>query len=403
MYDEQGLHPYFSNPVHIRSIKSFNSSSSALGSPKEHNFSTSKQFDRANAVKYGQNPMPSPGSLIKSSFSNKKKFSTAGRGRNQFTNQFLSVDDIMPSSDHSDQAGDVSFESKFIEQDYDQICLKVHLHPLHHVAKSLLSDHFKKNGGGTEQSLGKILQSKSTLAINVTLWSEKRRNPAILVIASGILLVASKDSKNKLMEPLRLKSIQSLIVSHNSAGMIALHLSEAVQVMQGFSHLILETASLGLFLRYILISWPSIKLDFADSICLSENGCIEELYFSQLVDHFNHVAEIRDLSNSQINNTQTHSQKNNEQQHRMSQALLSMNTKGLISSRSDVIALLSGELRELRTEKSLLFKTSYHWDPHYYLLTSIGILRFEQANMSKAPSFVPLKHIVAADLLDCTT
>lgn len=87
----------------------------------------------------------------------------------------------------------------------------------------------------------------------------------------------------------------------------------------------------------------------------------------------------------------------------MSQALLSMNSKGLISSRSDVIALLSGELLELRTERSMLFKTSYHWDPHYYLLTSIGILRFQRANMAKAPSFVPLKHIVAADLLDCTT
>lgn len=60
----------------------------------------------------------------------------------------------------------------------------------------------------------------------------------------------------------------------------------------------------------------------------------------------------------------------------MSQALLSMNSKGLISSRSDVIALLSGELLELRTERSMLFKTSYHWDLHYYLLTSIGILKF---------------------------
>jgi hypothetical protein len=40
---------------------------------------------------------------------------------------------------------------------------------------------------------------------------------------------------------------------------------------------------------------------------------------------------------------------------KISHALLSMNTRGLISSRSDVIALLSGELLELRTETSYLF------------------------------------------------
>ena len=66
-------------------------------------------------------------------------------------------------------------------------------------------------------------------------------------------------------------------------------------------------------------------------------------------------------------------------------ALMSMNNRGLISSRSDVVALLSGELLELRTEKSYLFKTSYHWEPHYYLLTSIGIFKFKGANMVRAP------------------
>jgi len=77
-----------------------------------------------------------------------------------------------------------------------------------------------------------------------------------------------------------------------------------------------------------------------------------------------------------------------------------MNTRGLISSRSDVIALLSGELLELRTEKSFLFQTSYHWEPHYYLLTSIGILKFTGANMEKTPVFVPLRNMIKAELVD---
>ena len=76
---------------------------------------------------------------------------------------------------------------------------------------------------------------------------------------------------------------------------------------------------MGLILKYVMNNYKSVRLDFADSIALSEDGCLEE---------------------------------------RVSPVLLNMNNRGLISSRSDVIALLSGELLELRTETSYLFKVS---------------------------------------------
>ena len=77
-----------------------------------------------------------------------------------------------------------------------------------------------------------------------------------------------------------------------------------------------------------------------------------------------------------------------------------MNARGLISSRSDVIALLSGELLELRSETSMLFRTTYHWEPHYYLLTSIGILKFTGGDMTVRPVFVGLKNIIQADIVE---
>ena len=77
-----------------------------------------------------------------------------------------------------------------------------------------------------------------------------------------------------------------------------------------------------------------------------------------------------------------------------------MNKRGLISSRSDVVALLSGELLELRTEKRYLFQTTYHWEQHYYLLTSIGILRFSGGDLNRAPSFIPIKAMVQTELVD---
>ena len=148
--------------------------------------------------------------------------------------------------------------------------------------------------------------------------------------------------------------------------MVALLLNDNAQVVHGYSHLVFETVSLGLLLRYILNGQKTIKLEFADSISFSENGSIEDLYFQHLVDRCRKFADdLHGTSDSLPNSPE-----------RISHSLLNMKSLGVISSRSDVIALLSGELLQLRIEKSIFFKTSYHWEPHYFLLTSIGIFKF---------------------------
>lgn len=95
----------------------------------------------------------------------------------------------------------------------------------------------------------------------------------------------SKDSKKSLVEPFNFKSVQSIILAHNQASIAALHMTEAAEVNYGFSHVIVETQSMGLLLRYILDNYKSVRLTFSDSIPLSENGFLEELYFSQLYGH----------------------------------------------------------------------------------------------------------------------
>lgn len=57
--------------------------------------------------------------------------------------------------------------------------------------------------------------------------------------------------------------------------MTALHLTDAAQVILGISHLVLESESTGLLLCYFLKIHRGVKLDFVDSIRLSENGCLE--------------------------------------------------------------------------------------------------------------------------------
>lgn len=81
--------------------------------------------------------------------------------------------------------------------------------------KNLLQQHFKKNGGGSNVAINNILQSKSSLAVNVTLWKNKLRHNAVLVIAHGIMMLAGKESKTKLLEPFNFKSVDTLILAHN--------------------------------------------------------------------------------------------------------------------------------------------------------------------------------------------
>lgn len=169
--DEQGIYPYFKNPLHIRSLKSLNDENSQMGSSQKD---CSRSIIRS-CKNQASDTQLSPGKLIQSSTGRAQRH----KQRRAYNNNSLSKNDpilfLEEISPHSlcSEAGDVSFESKGIEQDYDQICLKVHLHPLHHVIRSLLETHFKKNGGGTDQSVSKILQSKSTLAINCSLWKDK--------------------------------------------------------------------------------------------------------------------------------------------------------------------------------------------------------------------------------------
>jgi hypothetical protein len=112
-------------------------------------------------------------------------------------------------------AGDISFESKETSHDFDYVCIKVHLHPMHHVVASMLETYLITNGGNSSQPIAAILQNKTTLAINGTLWKNKTNHRAIFVIANGILIIAGKDSKAMLAEPYNFKCVRSITIAHN--------------------------------------------------------------------------------------------------------------------------------------------------------------------------------------------
>ena len=66
-----------------------------------------------------------------------------------------------------------------------------------------------------------------------------------------------------------------MIIATNTPTAAALELDEEIETKLGISHIILETKSLGLLMRYVLDN-TSIKLDFADSFSLNCEGCLED-------------------------------------------------------------------------------------------------------------------------------
>lgn len=80
--------------------------------------------------------------------------------------------------------------------------------------------------------------------------------------------------------------------------------------------------------------------------------------------------------------------------------LFNLNKNSVISSRSSVIAILSGELLELQVRKSFLFQKQYDWIQSYLLLTSIGIFKFKGLELDEIPDYIPLSSITSVTLLE---
>ena len=96
------------------------------------------------------------------------------------------------------------------------------------------------------------------------------------------LVILDCERREKLYEPFDLKSVTSLLIATNSPSSAALELNEEVETMLGTSHIIIETKSIGLLMRYVLDNTYNIKLDFADSFSLNCEGCLEDFQFSSM-------------------------------------------------------------------------------------------------------------------------
>lgn len=288
--------------------------------------------------------------------------------------------------------GDVSFESKGLELNFDQVLIKVCLHELHLPVKNALKRYFEQ-AKVPHTGVSKILQDANTLAIDILMLQTRKRLPAVLVVASGVLLVVGKTAREPLVSPFPFSRVLTLVMAHNQSGLLAIQVDQTAAAAVGASHLVVESQHVGLLLRFAMSSFCNVRLDFADAIRMGEPGRLEEVFFQQFVGN---VSLDSDLQNNLYTSKESSA---HEGDHRISQALLALNQRGVLSARSDVVAILSGELLQLRVERPFLFGAAQHfWDSRYFLLTSAGLLRVDDVRTFGSPLFVPLAAMESTEL-----
>lgn len=81
-----------------------------------------------------------------------------------------------------------------------------------------------------------------------------------------------KASKSKVLEPLKMNEIQAMYLAENVPSAAALQLSDEMTAKTGHSHLIIESQSMALLMRYINDNDFEAEIDFNTELQIKSNG-----------------------------------------------------------------------------------------------------------------------------------
>lgn len=101
--------------------------------------------------------------------------------------------------------------------------------------------------------------------------------PAIFVLADDVAMFLYAEKKTIVVSPFKIQSIRDLILAENAPSACAMQVDETTEDKIGRSHLIFESKSMGLLMRYILEREYDIELDFSDSVPIREKG-VESIF-----------------------------------------------------------------------------------------------------------------------------
>ena len=89
-----------------------------------------------------------------------------------------------------------------------------------------------------------------------------------MVIAEGIVLLLFKTSGSPVFDPFPVTDLIKMTLAENVSSSCAIEVTPEIEEKIGRSHLVLESSSMGLLMRFVLerVDQYKIELDFADSV-----------------------------------------------------------------------------------------------------------------------------------------
>ena len=128
------------------------------------------------------------------------------------------------------------------------------------------------------------MSSSTLLAIEIKIWIKLTQpENAIFVIANdNIIMVYSSAKKSVIMSPFNISQVMEVNFADQVPSACSLQVNKEVEDKIGRSHLIMESKSMGLLLKYIIERNYAIDIDFCNTIIISNIGVDKVFSFSQL-------------------------------------------------------------------------------------------------------------------------
>ena len=174
-----------------------------------------------------------------------------------------------------------------LNYNYDVINLKEsETNPFFPAIRDILEYHNRQHNDlndSDEFDATKAIKSLQTLAIEVKIWMNMSEpQDAIFAIVSDLIVVLFKSKKTIVVMPFKIQEIRGLVLAENVPSACTIEVSQEIENKIGRSHLIFESKSMGLLMRYVLEREYDIEVDFCDSVPMRINGGDGDFYFGEL-------------------------------------------------------------------------------------------------------------------------
>ena len=179
------------------------------------------------------------------------------------------------------------FESTALNHNYDMINLRFRQddeeeHPFRKPCIEQLKKYYAKTGD-KESNPEMVIDSKTLFAIDIQIYlREDKGSEAILVLAEGIVLLLFKFNKAPVVTPFPITAFTNLMLAENVPSACTLEVNAETEKKINRSHLVLESPSMGLLMRYMLEREYNLEIDFTDAVPIRIAGKDIDFMFEDL-------------------------------------------------------------------------------------------------------------------------